>query len=66
MHADKHQADHAPKLNGGTVIKSNSNQRYATSAETGFVVRELARRAQTAVQEFMVRSDCPCTPHANP
>jgi aspartyl aminopeptidase len=56
----KHEANHAPKLNGGTVIKTNDNQRYATNAPTGFVVRELARRSGTSVQEFMVRNDCPC------
>ena len=58
--AAKHEASHTPKLNGGTVIKSNDNQRYATNAPTGFVVRELARRSKTSVQEFMVRNDCPC------
>ena len=30
-----------------------------TNAEGGFLVRELARRAGLAVQEFMVRNDCP-------
>ena len=34
--------EHAPKLNSGTVIKSNDNQRYATNDATGFVVRDLA------------------------
>ena len=41
-YADKHSPTHAPKLNSGIVIKSNDNQRYATNAESGFVVRELA------------------------
>ena len=34
----------------GTVIKTNQNQRYATNAETGFILRELARRAGVPVQ----------------
>ena len=34
----------------GTVIKTNSNQRYATNSETGFLLRELARRAIVPVQ----------------
>ena len=59
-YSEKHHASHAPKLNGGTVIKTNDNQRYATNAESGFILRELARRAGTAVQEFMVKNDCPC------
>ena len=59
-YAEKHQAAHAPKLNMGTVIKTNDNQRYATNGDSGFVVRELARRAGIGVQEFMVKNDCPC------
>lgn len=73
-YASKHEAAHAPKLNGGVVIKTNSNQRYATNGLTGFVVRELGRLAGTGhdgnddttsnsvvpIQEFVVRNDCPC------
>lgn len=59
-YAEKHSPSHAPKLNSGIVIKSNDNQRYATNAESGFVVRELARRNGLAVQEFMVKNDCAC------
>merc|ERR1711913_267704 len=56
----KHEKNHQPILNKGTVIKTNQNQRYATNAETGFILRELARRAEVPVQEFVVRNDCPC------
>lgn len=59
-YSDKHDKNHGPLLNKGTVIKTNSNQRYATNAETGFLLRELARRADAPVQEFVVRNDCPC------
>jgi aspartyl aminopeptidase len=60
-YASKHEKGHGPKMNGGMVIKRNSNQRYATSAITGIIVRELARRANLpAVQEFVVRNDCGC------
>ncbi|KAL3924523.1 MAG: hypothetical protein SGARI_006019 [Bacillariaceae sp.] len=59
-YAAKHEAQHAPKLNSGIVIKTNSNQRYATNGITGFVVRELGRLADVPVQEFVVRNDCPC------
>jgi len=59
-YAEKHERQHQPLLNKGTVIKTNSNQRYATNAETGFLIRELARRAGAPVQEFVVRNDCPC------
>jgi aspartyl aminopeptidase len=40
-YASKHESNHQPKLNGGTVLKTNDNQRYATHAATGFVVREV-------------------------
>ena len=59
-YAERHQGNHAPKLNSGTVIKTNDNQRYATNSESGFVVRELCRRHGLGVQEFMVKNDCPC------
>jgi len=59
-YASKHEKGHAPKMNAGVVIKSNSNQRYATNGVTGFFVRELARRNALPIQEFAVRNDCPC------
>jgi aspartyl aminopeptidase len=59
-YASKHESEHAPKLNGGVVIKTNSNQRYTTNGVTGFMIRELGRKAQVPIQEFAVRNDCPC------
>lgn len=48
-------------MNGGVVIKTNQNQRYTTNGVTGFIVRELVRKAKIApIQEFVVRNDCPC------
>ena len=49
-YALKHEAANAPKLNHGVVIKTNSNQRYATNGLTGMVVRELGRRADVPIQ----------------
>lgn len=57
---DKHEKQHQPLLNKGTVIKSNENQRYATNLETGFILREIARKSGASVQEFVVRNDTPC------
>ena len=51
---DKHEKNHQPVLNKGTVIKTNQNQRYATNAETGFLLRELARRAEVPVQVLCI------------
>mmetsp|Transcript_70068 Transcript_70068/g.121284 ORF Transcript_70068/g.121284 Transcript_70068/m.121284 type:complete len:485 (+) Transcript_70068:78-1532(+) len=58
--AGKHDSGHLPLLNKGTVIKTNDQQRYATNAETGFMLREIARQGGVNVQEFVVRNDCPC------
>lgn len=60
-YASKHEKNHQPKMNGGMVIKRNANQRYATTAITGLIIREIARRAGLPpVQEFIVRQDCGC------
>jgi aspartyl aminopeptidase len=60
-YASKHEKAHQPKINQGMVIKRNSNQRYATTAITGFLIREIARRANLPpIQEFIVRQDCGC------
>ncbi len=56
----KHDPMHSPMMNGGVVVKSNANQRYATNSLTGFVIRELGRICQVPIQEFSVRNDCPC------
>lgn len=60
-YANKHEKGHSPKMNGGMVIKRNNNQRYATNAITGFLIREIARLGGLPpVQEFVVRNDCGC------
>ena len=60
-YASKHEKNHQPQMNGGMVIKRNANQRYATNAVTGMIIREIARRAKLKpVQEFIVRQDCGC------
>lgn len=60
-YSGKHETNHRPALGAGLVIKTNQNQRYATSGITGLMVREAARRAGgLRVQEFVVPNDKPC------
>ncbi|WP_259753587.1 M18 family aminopeptidase [Pseudomonas sp. GCEP-101] len=59
-YADKHDGNHGPKLNGGPVIKINSNQRYATNSETAGFFRHLCLENEVPVQSFVTRSDMGC------
>jgi aspartyl aminopeptidase len=58
--ADKHDASHGPVLNSGPVLKLNSNQRYATSSETGAIFRWLCDAEGVPLQAFSVRADMGC------
>jgi hypothetical protein len=60
LSSDKHESRHKPQFHQGVVIKMNANQRYATTAATRSLLRELARRSQTPLQDFVVRNDGPC------
>lgn len=57
---ERHEASHRPVLNGGPVIKSNAQQRYATCARTAALFQELCRRAEVPVQHYAHRTDLPC------
>lgn len=59
-YADKHDANHGPKLNAGPVIKINNNQRYATNSETAGFFRHLCLENEVPVQSFVTRSDMGC------
>ncbi len=59
-YADRHEARHRPSLNGGPVIKTNAQQRYATSGPTAAFFRELCRQVDVPVQDYAHRTDLPC------
>lgn len=59
-YAGRHEANHRPRIGDGLVVKTNQNQRYATSGVSGLMVREAGRRAGVNVQEFVVPNDRPC------
>lgn len=53
----KHEDNHAPKLNGGVVIKTNAKQRYASDAIGSFIVKQLVESKGGRVQEYETRND---------
>lgn len=57
---DRHDGNHAPILNQGPAIKTNTNQRYATSSETAAIFTECCEQAEVPVQNFVARNDMPC------
>jgi aspartyl aminopeptidase len=59
-YSDKHDTQHMPILNGGPVIKSNANQRYATDGLSSAWFEKLCGKAGVPVQKFVVRSDLGC------
>ena len=58
--ADKHENNHKPMLNKGPVIKTNANQRYATTSETASLFRRLCDASYVSVQDFVSRADFAC------
>lgn len=56
----RHEPRHKPVINGGPVIKINSQQRYATSGLTAALFRDLCKRAEVPVQHYAHRTDLPC------
>ena len=56
-HPEYADAENAPVLNGGVVIKYNAAQRYATDGVSAAVFREVCRAADVPVQVFANRSD---------
>jgi aspartyl aminopeptidase len=59
-YADKHEPNHAPKLNQGIVVKVNSNQRYASNSQTIARFLDAAMSIGEPTQMYVTRSDMGC------
>lgn len=57
---DRNEPRHAPRLNGGPVIKYNANARYATDAVTGARFAKICRDAKVPFQRYVNRADLVC------
>ena len=58
-HPEFADANNAPVLNGGVVLKFNANQRYTTDGVTAAVFRKVCQNAGVAVQTYCNRADIP-------
>ncbi len=59
-HLDRHHLEHAPVLNGGIAIKTNVNQRYATSVESIAPILTAFDKAGIKPQWFSSKNTVPC------
>ena len=57
---ERHDLKHAPLINRGVALKSNSNQRYATSAISAVAFLAACQSAGVANQTFVSRNNMPC------
>ena len=58
-HPELADADNAPLLNGGVVIKWNANQKYATDGISDAFFKTVAKRAGAKIQTYYNRADMP-------
>ena len=59
-YSERHEPGHRPIVNLGPAIKVNSNQRYATSAETAVSFQRACEVADVPWQVFVSRNNMPC------
>ncbi len=57
---ERHDSNHHVHLNGGPVIKLNSNQRYATDANTNAIFQSACQAAGVEFQLYSHQNDLPC------
>lgn len=70
-YGDKHEPNHAPRMNQGLVIKFNPNQRYMTNGLSAAYFKSLSKelleeqnkssvKKFVGCQDFIVKNDSPC------
>jgi aspartyl aminopeptidase len=59
-YADRHEPGHQIALNGGPVLKVNSNVRYASDAGSAAAFVLACEQAAVPLQRYAHRSDLPC------
>lgn len=59
-YADRHEPMHRIAMNGGPVLKVNTNLRYATDSVGAAAFRLACEQADVPMQTFVTRSDLPC------
>ncbi len=59
-YSEKHDPNVQPVFGGGTLLKINSNQRYATDAHGAALVARLAAASGANYQEFVSNNAMPC------
>jgi len=57
---ERHDLRHAPLINSGVALKTNSNQRYATSATSAVAFLAACQAAGVTSQTFFSRNNMPC------
>jgi len=55
-----YEPQHKVMVNGGSVIKTNANQRYSTNAETAARFMRLCNEAEVPFQQYVHRTDLGC------
>ena len=58
-HPEYADANNAPVVNGGVVIKFNANQRYCTDGVSAAIFRKVCDKAGVQVQTYCNRADVP-------
>jgi aspartyl aminopeptidase len=59
-YTDRHDPYHKPLMGQGPVLKTNVNQRYATNPASTAFIKDLAKKAQTKLQDFQGHNNISC------